>query len=229
MKQHMTSDTQVNPAPLNLAASEQWNPNSETSSTSEKIAIRSVCVYCGSSSRVNQRYKDNAKTIGTMLAQKGIDVVYGGGRVGLMGIVADAAMNAGGKVIGIIPQHIQAKEIEHHGITELHVVDSMHTRKRMMAEKSDAFVVLPGGFGTLDEAFEIITWKQLQLHEKPIIIFDDNGFWDPLIKLMDNLINEGFATPRHRSLYRVAHSLPEVFEILKQPIVPPPPIETKWL
>ncbi len=230
----MTSESQVNPEQLNpeqlnMAASEQWAPSTHESGNVEKVAIRSVCVYCGSSSRVDQRYKDNAKTIGTMLAQKGIDVVYGGGRVGLMGIVADAAMNAGGKVIGIIPQHIQSKEIEHHGLTELHIVDSMHTRKRMMAEKSDAFVVLPGGFGTLDEAFEIITWKQLQLHEKPIIIFDDNGFWDPLVKLMDNLINAGFATERHRLLYRVAHTLPEVFDILKQPIVPPPPIETKWL
>jgi uncharacterized protein (TIGR00730 family) len=229
MKNNMTSETQVNPAGLNMAASEQWAPKETSVDESKKVLIRSVCVYCGSSSRVNERYKENAKILGTMLAQKGIDVVYGGGRVGLMGIVADAAMNAGGKVIGIIPQHIQSKEIEHHGLTELHVVDSMHTRKRMMAEKSDAFVVLPGGFGTLDEAFEIITWKQLQLHEKPVIIFDDGGFWDPLIKLMDNLINEGFATQRHRSLYQVAHSLPEVFEILKQPIVPPPPIETKWL
>lgn len=221
MKQPMTSEPQVN-----LAASEQYT---HKPTSAAKIHIRSACVYCGSSSRVDQRYKDNAKTLGTMLAQKGIDVMYGGGRVGLMGIVADAAMNAGGKVIGIIPQHIQSKEIEHHGLTELHVVESMHIRKAMMAERSDAFIVLPGGFGTLDEAFEIITWKQLQLHEKPVIIFDDNGFWDPLVKLMDNLIKEGFATERHRSMYQVAHSLEEVFVLLNQPIVPPPPIETKWL
>jgi uncharacterized protein (TIGR00730 family) len=186
-------------------------------------------VYCGSSSRVAERYKENAAALGKMLAEKGIDVVYGGGRVGLMGIVADAAMNAGGKVIGIIPQYIQAKEVEHHGITELHVVDSMHTRKRMMAEKSDAFVILPGGFGTLDEAFEIITWKQLQMHEKPVIIFNDGGFWQPLIALMDNLIAEGFANNRHRSMYQVAETLPEIFEILKQPVAPAPPIETKWM
>jgi uncharacterized protein (TIGR00730 family) len=229
----MTHDIQ-NPARLaagdvSLSAAEQWLPVSSDSQNASKVNIRSVCVYCGSSSRVDQRYKDNAKMIGTMLAQKGIDVVYGGGRVGLMGIVADAAMNAGGKVIGIIPQHIQAKEIEHHGLTELHVVDSMHTRKRMMAEKSDAFVVLPGGFGTLDEAFEIITWKQLQLHEKPVIIFNDNGFWTPLIALMDNLIQSGFANDKHRSLYQIADTLPDIFEILKKPIIKPPPIETKWL
>jgi uncharacterized protein (TIGR00730 family) len=210
---------------INLAASEQF----QTTTPSTQTVIRSVCVYCGSSSRVADRYKENAAALGKMLAEKGIDVVYGGGRVGLMGIVADAAMNAGGKVIGIIPQYIQAKEVEHHGLTELHVVDSMHTRKRMMAEKSDAFVVLPGGFGTLDEAFEIITWKQLQMHEKPVIIFNDGGFWQPLIALMDNLIAEGFANNRHRSMYQVAQTLPEIFEILKQPVAPAPPIETKWM
>lgn len=229
MKKSMTPDSQENPVPLNIAASEQWVPSPSLSPLSDKVSIRSVCVYCGSSSRVEQRYKDNAKELGVMLAKQGIDVIYGGGRVGLMGIVADAVMNAGGKVIGIIPKHIQSLEVEHHGLTELHVVDSMHTRKRMMAEKSDAFVVLPGGFGTLDEAFEIITWKQLQLHEKPIVIFDDGGFWDPLVKLMEHLIQEGFATERHRRLYRVAHSLPEVFDILREPIEPPPPLETKWL
>lgn len=212
-----------------LAASELWRPDMAHDDTKEKVAIRSVCVYCGSSSRVNQRYKDNAALLGQQLAKKGIDVVYGGGRVGLMGIVADAALNAGGKVVGIIPHYIQSKEVEHLGLTELHVVESMHTRKRMMAERSDAFVVLPGGFGTLDEAFEIITWKQLQLHEKPIIIFDDGGFWKPLVDLMENLIHEGFANEKHKSLYQVARSLPEVFDILKQPVIKPPPIETKWL
>ncbi len=225
----MTFETQGEPLPLNASASEQWNPKAPPATPSEGIAIRSVCVYCGSSSRVAQCYKDNANTLGAMLAKQGVDVVYGGGRVGLMGIVADAALNAGGRVIGIIPQHIQSKEIEHLGLTELHVVDGMHTRKRMMAEKSDAFVILPGGFGTLDEAFEIITWKQLQLHEKPIIIFDDGGFWDPLITLMEHLIHEGFATEQHRNLVRVARSLPDVFDLLKQPIIPSPPIETKWL
>lgn len=218
----MSSETH---AATPLAASEQY----VASKIHKRHIITSACVYCGSSSRVAQRYKDHARELGQRMATEKIDVVYGGGRVGLMGIVADAALGAGGKVVGIIPSHIQSKEIEHHGLTELHVVDSMHTRKRMMAEKSDAFVVLPGGFGTLDEAFEIITWKQLQLHEKPVIIFDDNGFWDPLVKLMDNIIQEGFATDKHRSLYQVVHSLDAVFTALKAPTVKPPPLETKWL
>lgn len=224
MKNEMSGEARAS-----LAASEQWSPSMAETDIGSPVTIRSVCVYCGSSSRVNERYKQNAATLGRMLAEKHMNVVYGGGRVGLMGIVADAALNAGGKVIGIIPAHIQAKEIEHLGLTELHVVDSMHTRKRMMAERADAFVILPGGFGTLDEAFEIITWKQLQLHEKPVIIFDDGGFWTPLVTLMENLIHEGFATEKHKNLYQVAHSLPGVFEILNKPIIKPPPIETKWL
>lgn len=211
-----------------LAASEQWQGKAPETDLKTHI-IQSVCVYCGSSSRVDERYKKHAAELGARLAQNNIATVYGGGRVGLMGIVADSALAAKGKVVGIIPAHIQSKEIEHHGLTELHVVDSMHTRKRMMAEKSDAFVVLPGGFGTLDEAFEIITWKQLQLHEKPVIIFDDGGFWNPLVQLMDNIIREGFATDRHRSLYQVVTSLDGVMEALRQPCVKPPPLETKWL
>jgi predicted Rossmann-fold nucleotide-binding protein len=119
MKKSMTSDSQENPVPLNVAASEQWVPSTSLPSLSDKVSIHSVCVYCGSSSRVAQRYKDNANALGAMLAKQGLDIIYGGGRVGLMGIVADAAMNAGGKVIGIIPKHIQALEVEHHGLTEL--------------------------------------------------------------------------------------------------------------
>jgi uncharacterized protein (TIGR00730 family) len=211
---------------MTVALSEQWQP---TAPTENKPVISSVCVYCGSSSRVDDRYKENAAIIGQRLAKGGVSLVYGGGRVGLMGIVADSALQAGGKVIGIIPAHIQSKEIEHHGLTELHIVDSMHTRKRMMAEKSDAFVVLPGGFGTLDEAFEIITWKQLQLHEKPVIIFNDGGFWQPLIDLMEHMIEKGFANNKHRSLYTVAETMDDVFRLLNEPQVKPPPPETKWM
>jgi uncharacterized protein (TIGR00730 family) len=197
--------------PDNAPAGEQYS-----SETPAMQAIKSVCVYCGSSNRVDERYKKHAAELGQMLAHEGMQVVYGGGRVGLMGIVADAAMNAGGKVVGIIPQHIQAMEVEHHGLTELHVVDSMHTRKRMMADRSDAFIVLPGGFGTMDEAFEIITWRRLGLHNKPVIIVDDNGFWQPLIKLLDHLIETGFAIPRDRQLYKVVTSLEDAMRILRQ-------------
>ncbi len=208
-----------------LSASAQWKPTEQK----DHRAIQNVCVYCGSSARVDERYKKHATDLGRMLADKKMGVVYGGGRVGLMGLVADAAMDAGGKVVGIIPAHIQSKEIEHLGLSELHVVDSMHTRKAMMAERADAYVILPGGFGTLDEAFEIITWKQLQLHEKPIIIFNDGGFWDPLLVLLDRLITSGFATEKHRTLYSVANSLDEVFQLLAAPQVKPPPPETKWM
>ena len=119
-----------------------------------------------------------------------------------MGIVADSALKAGGKVIGIIPQHIRAQEVQHTGLTELHVVPDMHTRKRMMVEQSDAFVILPGGLGTLDETFEILTWKKLSLHNKPIIIFNDRGYWDPMLKLITHTVSEGFAAyGRPQALY----------------------------
>lgn len=224
----------MNPESLSdLAVSQQWpqNPAPEKIENAQPLlgTIRSVCVYCGSSSRVKESYKQNAARLGEMLASRGMDLVYGGGRVGLMGIVADSALKHGGKVIGIIPEHIQSKEIEHHGLTELHIVDSMHTRKRMMAERSDAYVVLPGGFGTLDEAFEIITWKQLGLHEKPIIIFDDGGFWQPLATLLNNLVAEGFAPEHTRALYSIVTSLDGVFEALSKPTSKAQPIETKWL
>ncbi|MEO3433730.1 TIGR00730 family Rossman fold protein [Inquilinus sp. CAU 1745] len=191
--------------------------------------ISSICVYCGSSNRVDQRYKDSARALGQAIAARGIDLVYGGGRVGLMGIVADSALEAGGRVAGIIPQHIQALEVEHTGLHELHVVDSMHTRKRMMVERSDAFVVLPGGFGTLDETFEILTWKQLGLHDKPIVIVDQDGYWRPLLELIDHMIKEGFGRPEHRKLYRVAPGVEEVFAALA--LAPEPVIEpqAKWL
>lgn len=191
--------------------------------------IRSVCVYCGSSSRVEERFKHHAAQFGQMLAERGITLVYGGGRVGLMGIIADAALQAGGTVVGIIPEHIKAKEIEHRGLTELHVVDSMHTRKRMMAERSDAYVVLPGGLGTLDETFEIITWKQLQLHTKPIVIFDDGGFWQPLLALLETLITSGFAPAHARSLYHFTASLEGIFTALAMPSEKVVPVETKWM
>src|SRR6202042_3527823 len=122
-------------------------------------------------------------------------LVYGGGHVGLMGIVADTALQNGAEVIGIIPEHIRAQEVQHHGLTELHVVPDMHTRKRMMVERADAFIILPGGLGTLDETFEIITWKKLKLHSKPIIILNQHGYWDEMLALIDKMIADGFAQP----------------------------------
>lgn len=179
--------------------------------------IRSLCVYCGSSARVDDRYKTAAASLGALIAARGLQLVYGGGRVGLMGIVADAALGAGGQVVGIIPEHIQALEVEHTGLTELHVVDSMHTRKRMMFDRSDAFIVLPGGLGTLDEAFEMLTWRQLKLHEKPVVFVDIDGFWRPFLRLVDHMVAQGFVRPENRDLYQVVETVEEVFGAIAAP------------
>ncbi|CAO3428475.1 LOG family protein [Azospirillum doebereinerae] len=178
--------------------------------------LSSVCVYCGASSQVADVHKEAAHALGDGLARRGIRLVYGGGRVGLMGIVADAALAAGGEVVGIIPEHIQSTEIEHTALTELHVVDSMHTRKRMMVERSDAFVVLPGGLGTLDEMFEVLTWKQLQLHDKPVVIADVDGYWRPLLGLIDHMVAQGFARIDRSALYSVADQIDGVFAALER-------------
>ncbi|EWY37129.1 lysine decarboxylase [Skermanella stibiiresistens SB22] len=189
----------------------------------------SICVYCGSSSRVSDTYKDAAHELGTELGRKGHQLVYGGGRVGLMGIVADATLAAGGSVVGIIPEHIQVLEVEHTGLTELLVVDSMHTRKNMMVERSDAFVILPGGLGTLDETFEILTWKQLRLHDKPVVVVNIDGYWNPLEELLDHMIAEGFAQPAHRKLFTVVTRVEDVLPALSAQPEPTIDPETKWL
>lgn len=184
-------------------------------------SIRNVCVYCGSSDFVSDIYKEAARHTGATLAEKGYDIVYGGGRVGLMGIVADAGLKNGAKVVGIIPEHIKRYEVDHTGLTELVVVDSMHTRKRMMVERSDAFVILPGGIGTLDEMFEIITWRQLRLHGKPVIIVNINGFWDPLLALLDHMTATGFMRKPNLpgaadQLYHVVRSVDEIAPLLAE-------------
>ena len=191
--------------------------------------VRAICVYCGSSNRVDERHKDSARRIGREIGERGLQLVYGGGRVGLMGLAADSTLAAGGEVIGIIPGHIQELEVEHTGLTELHVVDSMHTRKRMMFDRSDAFVVLPGGLGTLDETFEIITWKQLGLHDKPVVIVNSDGYWQPMLDLLEHMIGAGFARPEHRKLFRIVDSVEEVFDALAlepEPVIEP---QAKWM
>lgn len=183
--------------------------------------IRSVCVYCGSANGVEEIYKDSARDLGRRIAEGGLRLVYGGGRVGLMGICADAALAAGGEVVGIIPEHIQKLEVDHTGLTELHVVDSMHIRKAMMVERSDAFAILPGGIGTLDEAFEIITWRQLMLHDKPIVIVNVNGFWNPLIALLEHMQDTGFMRKPNlpgasRQLYTIVERVDDVLPAILQ-------------
>ena len=142
-------------------------------------------------------------------------IVYGGGHVGLMGIVADTALAAGGKVIGIIPEHIRAQEVQHLGLTELHVVPDMHTRKRMMVERADAFVVLPGGLGTLDETCEILTWKKLKLHNKPVVIFNAHGYWDHFLRLVDNCLEQGFENPSTLTHFKVVTNIADMFTALE--------------
>ena len=191
--------------------------------------IRSVCVYCGSSARVAERYQATARRLGALLAENGIELIYGGGRNGLMGLTANAALAGGGRVIGIIPDHIMALEVEHRGLSDLIVVDSMHSRKRAMFDRSDAFVVLPGGLGTLDEMVEVMTWRQLALHDKPVLLVDDGGYWQPLLVLLDHMISHGFARPQHRALVRVVDDVEAVLPTLA--LAPEPTLEpqAKWL
>ena len=177
--------------------------------------IKNVCVYCGSSSRVDQVYKDGAAKIGQDIASEGWGVVYGGGRVGLMGIVADSALENGGSVVGIIPEHIQEREVEHNELTELVIVDDMHTRKQMMVDRSQAFVILPGGLGTLDEFFELITWKQLGLHDKPIVVVNVEGYWTKLLESIDNIANVGFMRQEDKELFVVVDHIDDVITALK--------------
>ena len=178
--------------------------------------IRRLCVYCGSSGAVEARYREAASELGARLAAAGIELVYGGGRVGLMGLLADAALTTNGKVTGIIPRRLLDAEVAHLGVTELVVVDNMHDRKRLMAEKADAFAVLPGGIGTLDELFEILSWKQLELHDKPILLVDIGGYWAPLRALLDHIVVNGFARRQTRRLLRAVPSVSALMAALSE-------------
>ena len=165
--------------------------------------IRRLCVYCGSSNDVDARYHEAAAELGRALVDRGIELVFGGGRVGLMGTLADAVLAGGGKVYGVIPEKLQALELAHEGCTELFLVDSMHTRKMMMAQLSDAFAALPGGFGTLEELFEATTWAQLNYHRKPVGLLNVDGFFDPLLAFIQRANAEGFIRDLHADLITV--------------------------
>ena len=154
--------------------------------------MKTICVYCGSNAGANPAYAAKAAALGKQLAEQGLALVYGGGNVGLMGIVADAVLEHGGEVIGVIPQQLVDWEVAHRGVTRLEVVDSMHTRKQRMFELSDGFIALPGGFGTLDEMFEMLTWRQLGLGKKPCAFLDVQGFWQPLMTMLDTMVRERF-------------------------------------
>jgi uncharacterized protein (TIGR00730 family) len=180
------------------------------------MSIRRVCVYCGSAGTVAEPYRDAARDLGVALARAGIDIVFGGGRIGLMGLLADAALGAGGTVIGVIPGALRDAELAHRGLSELVITGSMHERKRVMAERSDAFAVLPGGIGTLDEMFEIVTWRHLGLHDKPVFLVDIAGYWRPLRALLDHLAAQGFAAPLVPRLLQIVPGVSELLGVLRQ-------------
>lgn len=173
--------------------------------------MKAICVFCGAQNAVPAEHLEIGRVMGETMAKAGKTLVYGGGDCGVMGAVANAALAAGGEVIGVFPHSLREIEKEHTGLTEIHVVDSMHERKQLMYNKSDAFVIFPGGCGTMDEYFEILTWRQLKHHNKPIVIFNHNGYWDHLIKLMDHMIESGFARAETRDIYEVVDD----FETLK--------------
>ena len=159
-----------------------------------------ICVFCGSSPGADPRFLAAAREMGRALAARGLGLVYGGGSVGLMGAVADAALEAGAEVVGVIPQVLQIRELAHERLTTLHVVGSMHERKALLAELSDGFVALPGGMGTLEELAEVLTWAQLGLHAKAVVLVDVDGFWDPFVAMLDRMVESGFLLPRNRAL-----------------------------
>jgi len=162
--------------------------------------MRSITVFCGSNSGFRGEYAEAARQLGALFVREGIGLVYGGGKVGLMGIIADQVMNLGGRVTGIIPESLEKKEVGHRDVTELLVVGSMHERKAMMAERADGFIAMPGGIGTFEEFFEILTWAQLGFHQKPCAILNISGYYDGLLALCDQAVNEGFLRREHRRL-----------------------------
>ena len=163
----------------------------------------SLCVYCGSRSGVEPAHAAAASDVGTLIGRRGWQLVYGGGGAGLMGLVADATLAAGGRVVGVIPQSLMQRELGHPGLTELHVVDTMHRRKQLMAERSDAFLALPGGIGTFEELFEVWTWRQLGYHDKPIGLLNVAGYYDDLLQFLHNSVEAGFIEPPQRQLLNV--------------------------
>jgi len=188
--------------------------------------MKRVCVFCGSRNGTRDQYVAAARRTGEALARRGIGLVYGGGGIGLMGVLADAAVSAGGDVIGVIPEALMAREVAHRGLPDLRVVASMHERKALMAELADAFVALPGGFGTLEEFCEALTWAQLGIHRKPCGLLNVEGFFDPLLLLFDHAVRERFVSPDHRSLVVVEEDPERLLDALSR--WEPPALE-RWM
>lgn len=186
-----------------------------------------LCVFCGSSSGARPEYLEAARSLGGLLAARGIGLVYGGARVGLMGEVADAVLAAGGEVIGVIPKALWEREVAHTALRDLRVVSSMHERKALMADLSDAFVALPGGIGTLEELFEVWTWGQLGIHAKPVALLDTAGYYAPLVAFLDHAVEERFLRPGHRSALLVEREAGTLLDRVAE--WTPPPVEGKWI
>jgi uncharacterized protein (TIGR00730 family) len=188
--------------------------------------VKNICVFCGSSFGRKPAYARAARQLGAALASRDLGLVYGGGSIGLMGAVADAALEAGAPVVGVIPRALARREIAHHGLTRLEVVPSMHARKARMARLSDAFVAMPGGIGTLEELFEVLTWGYLGIHAKPTGLLDVGGYWKPLVRLLDHAVEEGFLRPAHRKLVVIDRS-PD--RLLARLLAHRVPSATRWI
>lgn len=177
--------------------------------------LTSLCVYCGARAGTDPAHRAAAERLGALLGQNKIKLIFGAGSVGLMGVVADAALAAGGEVIGVIPHHLNRVELAHDRLTETYVVNSMHERKQQMFELADAFAVLPGGLGTLDETIEIVPWRQLRLHHKPVILVNHADYWKPLIDLVDHAVTQGFADPSATDLFTVVDSVDDIIPAIE--------------
>jgi len=175
-----------------------------------------VCVFCASAAGASPQYLQAAAELGRLIASRGYGLLYGGATVGAMGALADAALAAGGEVVGVIPDVIREREIDHKGLTELHVVHTMHERKAMLAERADAFVALPGGYGTMDEFIEIVTWAKLRIHARPCVLVNLNGFYDGLLGFFDDAVAEGFISPEDRGLTQVASDPAEALSVVER-------------
>ncbi len=185
-----------------------------------------MCVFCGASAGDRAAYAEAARSLGRLLAGRGSTIIYGGGSIGIMGILADAALAAGGRVVGVLPEHLSRREVAHAGLTELHIVASMHERKALMAARADAFIALPGGLGTLEELFEVLTWGQLGLHGKPCALLNVAGYFDPLIAFLDGAVARGFVQPRHRDMLLIDTDPVRLLDRIAGYV---PPAVEKWL
>jgi len=189
-------------------------PTPSAVSATDVFPIRHIAVFCASADGADPVYCAAARELGRKLAERGIGVVYGGGRIGLMQAVAEGALGAGGRVVGVIPTVLVEQEVAHQGLTELHVTDTMHTRKAMMGARSDAFLALPGGYGTFEELFEVLAWQTLNIHSKPVLLINTNGFYDTLLAFLDECVAQGMLTQEKREIVLVAGTVDEALRIL---------------